>query len=412
MGFKKAPQAPKRFKSPYILFSISKMQEYRVLNKNTKVTCFSSLISKEWRGLSEHEKKKWKAIAEKDKLRYNAEKSLYKGPWQVPTERPRKDPNAPKRPPSAFLNYSRTRRTALIEENPHMKNTDISKLLGKEWKAAPQQVRQPHIDKELYEREVYHKKITAWRTQNLEASVATKSKQQKLSAIGDQKRLPEEARPGPLQPSPPLRAIVPSLSFPSVSPPRPELSGSIQEPERKIYVWGSSSPVEGPAPSDAMALDNYRLTNQGMLLPSVPSEKRQGTSSAGDVHTGQQSSTDYSDRAFVSQQPPLLPSPPMLWPKPAMMTPNRCQSITNPSQPPNNNAYAEKIKLPEMLLPPPKQLVPVSTPVPAPVTPMQQPRNRSTTDFQNLFFPAIFDDYDSANNNIVENTDLDLLLTD
>mmetsp|Transcript_14733 Transcript_14733/g.41027 ORF Transcript_14733/g.41027 Transcript_14733/m.41027 type:complete len:368 (+) Transcript_14733:405-1508(+) len=48
-GFKKAPQAPKRFKSPYILFSISKMQKYRVLFKNAKVTSFSSLISKEWK---------------------------------------------------------------------------------------------------------------------------------------------------------------------------------------------------------------------------------------------------------------------------------------------------------------------------------------------------------------------------
>jgi len=28
-GFKKAPQAPRRFKSPYILFSISKIQEYK-----------------------------------------------------------------------------------------------------------------------------------------------------------------------------------------------------------------------------------------------------------------------------------------------------------------------------------------------------------------------------------------------
>ena len=66
------------------------MQKYKVLYKNAKVTSFSSLISKEWKALEEEEKKKWKIIAEQDKLRYNTEKSLYKGPWQVPSERPRK----------------------------------------------------------------------------------------------------------------------------------------------------------------------------------------------------------------------------------------------------------------------------------------------------------------------------------
>ena len=75
------------------------------------------------------------------------------------------DPNAPKRPASAFLKYSRTRRTILLEENRHLKNTDISKLLGKEWKAASQQIRQPYIDEEAREREAYHKKISAWREQ-------------------------------------------------------------------------------------------------------------------------------------------------------------------------------------------------------------------------------------------------------
>mmetsp|Transcript_14731 Transcript_14731/g.41004 ORF Transcript_14731/g.41004 Transcript_14731/m.41004 type:complete len:347 (+) Transcript_14731:668-1708(+) len=76
--------------SPYILFSISKMQKYRVLFKNAKVTSFSSLISKEWKALTEEEKKKWKVFAEQDKLRYNTEKQIYKGPWQVPSQRLRK----------------------------------------------------------------------------------------------------------------------------------------------------------------------------------------------------------------------------------------------------------------------------------------------------------------------------------
>jgi HMG (high mobility group) box len=78
------------YRSPYILFSISKMQEYRDKLKQEKVTSLSSQISKEWKALPEAERNRWKRAAEEDKHRYNAEKSLYQGPWRVSAERPRK----------------------------------------------------------------------------------------------------------------------------------------------------------------------------------------------------------------------------------------------------------------------------------------------------------------------------------
>ncbi len=66
------------------------MQEYKEKLKQEKVTSLSSQISREWRALPEEEQNKWKGAAERDKLRYNAEKSLYNGPWRVSAERPRK----------------------------------------------------------------------------------------------------------------------------------------------------------------------------------------------------------------------------------------------------------------------------------------------------------------------------------
>jgi len=136
------------------------MQTYKRTNKNVKVTSFSSRISKEWKVLSDDERNKWKKIAEHDKLRYNVERSLYKGPWRVPvkSEKSPKDPSVPKHPSSAFLNYSRTRRAILIRDYPDLKNTVISKLLGQEWKEAPPEVQQPHIDQEAMEREDYNRK--------------------------------------------------------------------------------------------------------------------------------------------------------------------------------------------------------------------------------------------------------------
>lgn len=78
-GFRKAPGAPKRFKSPYILFSISRMEGYRKeMGSKTKVTSISKLVSDEWKALPTEERKKWEERARLDKERYNAEKSLCK----------------------------------------------------------------------------------------------------------------------------------------------------------------------------------------------------------------------------------------------------------------------------------------------------------------------------------------------
>ena len=56
-----------------------------------------------------------------------------------------------------------TQRPILKKQYPEMKNSEISKLLGSNWQREPAHVRQPHIDREAREREVYKKKIHAWR---------------------------------------------------------------------------------------------------------------------------------------------------------------------------------------------------------------------------------------------------------
>jgi hypothetical protein len=89
-GFRKAPQAPRRFKSPYILFSISRMEEYKREKGTTSVTAISRLVAEEWKALSPPDRKKWDQVATQDKARYNVEKSLYTGPWQVPSKRSKK----------------------------------------------------------------------------------------------------------------------------------------------------------------------------------------------------------------------------------------------------------------------------------------------------------------------------------
>ena len=145
-ALKKAPNAPKRGKSAYILFSVDKRPEVKaMLPPDAKVTEVMKKIAELWRELDPESKKFWEQKAVEDKARYMDELSTYEGPLRIPNKRKKKDPNAPKRAMSAFLHFSQTMRPKLKEDWPHAKNVDISKLLGEAWGKLPQEEKEPFI---------------------------------------------------------------------------------------------------------------------------------------------------------------------------------------------------------------------------------------------------------------------------
>jgi high mobility group protein B1 len=134
---RKPPEAPKRFKSSYILFFMAKQKEIKdEIGEGASVGEISKRSSEMWKSLSAEERAIWDAKAEEDKERYKLEKEKYTGPWQVPWKRAKKNPDAPKRPMSAFLFYSQDKRRSIKQANPGMRNTEISRVLGDMWKKA------------------------------------------------------------------------------------------------------------------------------------------------------------------------------------------------------------------------------------------------------------------------------------
>lgn len=110
------------------------------------------------------EKENWEKKARKDKARYEVEKSMYKGPWKVPAnKRTPKDPTAPKRPMSAFLAFSNKRRAGLKREHPDATNADLSKMLSKTWREAPEELRKKYMDEEAGLRATYKVEVAKWR---------------------------------------------------------------------------------------------------------------------------------------------------------------------------------------------------------------------------------------------------------
>jgi HMG (high mobility group) box len=96
---RKSPDAPKRFKSSYILFFMAKQADIKKdLGEGANVSAVSKKSAELWKNLSREERAVWEEKAAEDKARYNTEKVQYTGPWQVPWKRRKKDPSAPKRP--------------------------------------------------------------------------------------------------------------------------------------------------------------------------------------------------------------------------------------------------------------------------------------------------------------------------
>lgn len=166
--YKKAPQAPRRFKSSYMFFSTCKHKEIRKelgsRGAKEKTTNIAKLVSVAWKELSPEKRKPWEELARQDKARFEVEKSLYTGPWKViKKKRLQRDPNAPKRPMSAFLAYSHGRRAEVKKENANMNNAAISRALASMWKGAPEDEKKEHIDKEYKLRQKYLTEIAIWR---------------------------------------------------------------------------------------------------------------------------------------------------------------------------------------------------------------------------------------------------------
>jgi hypothetical protein len=122
------------------------------------------MVSQAWKTLSVDEREVWEEMATRDKARYEVEKKFYNGPWKVlATKRTQKDPNAPKRPMSAFLAFSNLKRAEVKEQNPGLGNSERSRVLAKMWKEAPEDERKDYIDKEYKLRQVYKTAIAEWR---------------------------------------------------------------------------------------------------------------------------------------------------------------------------------------------------------------------------------------------------------
>lgn len=125
------------------------------------------MVSEAWRTLEPLEKYKFEEMARQDKARYDIEKTNYvPPPGMSPTLKRKRDPNAPKRPMSAYISYANKLRGKVKSENPDCSNGEISKILSSMWKGMSDEGRKGYKDNEQMLWDIYKEKMVLWKKNN------------------------------------------------------------------------------------------------------------------------------------------------------------------------------------------------------------------------------------------------------
>nr|KAF6427642.1 high mobility group box 1 [Rousettus aegyptiacus] len=143
------PKKPRGKMSSYAFFVQTCREEHKKKHPDASVN-FSEFSKK----CSE----RWKA----DKARYEREMKTYIPP-KGETKKKFKDPNAPKRPPSAFFLFCSEYRPKIKGEHPGLSIGDVAKKLGEMWNNTAADDKQPYEKKAAKLKEKYEKDIAAYR---------------------------------------------------------------------------------------------------------------------------------------------------------------------------------------------------------------------------------------------------------
>ncbi|KAJ8269659.1 hypothetical protein COCON_G00122660 [Conger conger] len=155
---------PKGKTSAYAFFVKTCREEHKIKSPGTSVNFaeFSKECSVRWKILTAKEKGLFEDRAKVDKARYDREMRSYIPP-KGSKKRKVKDPNAPKRPPSAFFVFCSEHRASLKGENPGITIGEIAKKLGEMWAKQSASDKAPFEQTAAKLREKYEKDVAAYR---------------------------------------------------------------------------------------------------------------------------------------------------------------------------------------------------------------------------------------------------------
>ncbi|XP_040035915.1 high mobility group protein B1a [Gasterosteus aculeatus] len=170
------PGKPRGKMSSYAYFVQTCREEHKKKHPEASVNFseFSKKCSERWKTMSLKEKGKFEDLARQDKARYEKEMMSYIPPRGTKKKK-FKDPNAPKRPPSAFFIFCAEYRSKVKGETPGLTIGDVAKKLGEMWNGTASEDKQPFEKKASKLKEKYEKDVAAYRAKTMPAAAGAPS---------------------------------------------------------------------------------------------------------------------------------------------------------------------------------------------------------------------------------------------
>ncbi|XP_067842088.1 high mobility group protein B1-like [Heptranchias perlo] len=183
------PKKPRGKMSSYAFFVQTCREEHKKKHPDAGVNFaeFSKKCAERWKTMSPKEKLKFEEKAKEDKVRWEKEMKNYEPPTGAKKQKRKKDPNAPKRPPSAFFVFCADWRPKIKEENPGATIGDIARKLGVRWNATAANDKVPYEKRAGKLKERYEADLAAYR-----AKTKPESTKKASTAKVEKKKVEEE----------------------------------------------------------------------------------------------------------------------------------------------------------------------------------------------------------------------------
>ncbi len=159
----KDPKAPKRGLTAWIIYTTEQRPKFKAENPEKSNTELTTLMSQEWRNMTDGDKKKYTDLAVVDKERYMKEKEEYESNSEndssessdSDSEKPKKakkekDPNDPKKNVNSWMHFCRETRA----KHPNVKHTVAAlKVIWADLDDKSEYEEMAKVDKERYVKE-------------------------------------------------------------------------------------------------------------------------------------------------------------------------------------------------------------------------------------------------------------------
>ena len=164
---KKDPNAPKKARTAYIIFSTEEGKRVREANPEMSAIEVVKELGRRWGTLEAPKKSGYEERAAVDRERYNDEMESYSPPaspeyGSAKKGKRVKDPNAPKRPVSAYLSFFTVENKKVRAANPTLSVSDVMKETAARWTRLDNKARQPWEEKAAADKQRYVNELAVY----------------------------------------------------------------------------------------------------------------------------------------------------------------------------------------------------------------------------------------------------------